>query len=361
MSAAAPLTVHLMTASLAPGDAIGNYLLMQARILRGWGARVYLYADHVDPRYGALAGRSADCRPQAGDILWFHYSIDAENIAHLDNPVPYKLLDYHGVSPPELFAGQNAYLEQLCRRAIERLPTLPARVDAAVVHSGYTEQELIACGFSPERVLRVPLAVETERFAAPVDAGLTDRLRRLDYWLFVGRIVPQKDTPSLVRLFAAVQRARPQTALLLVGSHHLAPRHKRAIDRLIRKLGVQRRVFFLGQINDPAVLGALYRHARFYCALSDWESFCVPVAEALFCGTPTVVHNVPPLPEVTGPGGLVIDKRDISAAAAAILNLLDQPARYAALRAAAAQFGARYTDQALADNLLALLRRLWNV
>lgn len=32
-----PLTVNLMTVTLKPGDAIGNYLLTSARLWREWG------------------------------------------------------------------------------------------------------------------------------------------------------------------------------------------------------------------------------------------------------------------------------------------------------------------------------------
>ncbi|MEZ4517896.1 MAG: hypothetical protein R3C44_14125 [Chloroflexota bacterium] len=45
------LRVKLMTAGLTPGDAITNYVMALARMLREWGASVDVYADHIARNY----------------------------------------------------------------------------------------------------------------------------------------------------------------------------------------------------------------------------------------------------------------------------------------------------------------------
>lgn len=356
-----PLTIHLMTAALSPGDAIGNYMLTTARLLRQWGVRVYLYADHIDPALGALAARSHFYHPTGRDILWYHYSIYADNLTLARQSPDYKIMDYHGISPPRLFDGQNAYLAALCRRALVELPTLAGVFDAQVVHSEVMRQELAAHGFAAATTAAFPLCVDTEHFAAGPDPALCAWLARLRYLLFVGRIVPQKDVLTMLRLFAVVQAARPDVRFIVVGSRHLTPAYQREIDRLVQRLGLGQRVFFSGPVYNPAVLAALYQQAAFYLAVSEWESFCAPVAEAAFFGTPSVVHAIPPLPEVAGPGGVVIDKSRLDAAVAVIVRYLDDPPAHQALRRAAQGWGRRYTSAALAANLLSFLRRLWNL
>ena len=345
-----PLTFHLMTAALSPGDAIGNYLLLQAEILRGWGARVYLYADYVAPEYGSVASRSIYYRPNGNDILWYHYSIDSENIAIARDTNDFLIVDYHGVTPPHLFGNQNHHLKLLCQRAIDQLPDFLQKVDAAIVHSTFTEQELLANALPPQKLFRFPLAIDTKRFGS-ADVGVAKWAQKLEYLLFIGRIVPQKDILALVDLWAAVQKHRPNLVLVLVGSHHLTPTYKREIDQRIASYRLSHRVLFTGQINRPSVLAALLRHARFYCALSEWESFCVPVAESVYFGTPAIVHNVLPLPEVAGIGGLVINKHRPSEAAPLIAHLLHHPDQYAKWRAITKKFGRIYTDHALAEGM----------
>ncbi len=109
MSARIPL--RIVTASLVPGDAIGNYILTLRRILDRLGFGVEIYADHVAPEYGGLARHSEAYRP--GGILWFHYSIYADNLRLIDQPAAYRIMDFHGVSPPALFAGYDPWLADL--------------------------------------------------------------------------------------------------------------------------------------------------------------------------------------------------------------------------------------------------------
>lgn len=348
------LTFHLMTAALSPGDAIGNYMLTTARILRGWGVRVFLYADHVAPEYGAIVSHSRYYRARGGDILWYHYSIDADNIAIAQASRDYTILDYHGITPPHLLAG-NSHLQTLCQRAINRLPNMVAATDMAIAHSEYTVAELQVAGF--DNIHKIPLCIDTTRLQQ-CDVVLSEELQKLRYLLFIGRIVPQKDILALIRLFAALSHDHPDLALILVGSYHLTPAYKREIDRLIAKLGVDQHILFTGQVNDPQQLAALFAHATFYCALSEWESFCVPVAEALYFGTPAIINNVPPLPEVAGDGGIVVEAGDVTGSAEIITAYLNNPSTYTSLRTRARAYGQRYTDQSLAKNILRTLNTI---
>lgn len=356
-----PLTVNLMTVSLKPGDAIGNYMLTSARIWQGWGARVRVYGEYVDPSLALVAEPARYYRPTGEGILWYQYSIyDEANIGRVLESSDYKVLDYHGVSPPHLFSGQNNYLAELCRRGIELLPQMLPVFDAAVAHSAYTMAELQGHGFDGRRLYQLPLCIDTGRFNG-VDPELMESLSKLEYWLFIGRLVPQKDVLALVDIFAHVQRERPRMVLVLVGTPELAESYQRQIQERIRAHGLEDRVLFTGQVNNPAVLAALFQQAQLLLVTSEWESFCVPLVEAMYFGTPAVVHDIPPLPEVLGESGLVVDKRRPEEAAAAILTLLDDGRRYEELVVAARQRSAAFTDMALADTLLRMMCDLFEI
>lgn len=351
--------VHMMTSNFTPGDAIGNYMLTSARLWRGWGAEVYLYADHVAPLFGGLANPSEWYRPSGQDILWYHYSIYAENLALARNSPDFKVMDFHGVTPPELFAGENDHLERLCRLGNATLPELRDTFDACIVHSEFSRERLLADGYAADRIHKIPLCVDGSRFDGQEDEALSQQLSQLDYLLFVGRIVPQKDLAAMLRIFRYIHLQRPEMALVLVGSSHAAEGYRRRLEHMVKAHGLEGRVLFTGPVNDPAQLAPLFARARLLLITSEWETFCVPVAEALSFGTPAAVHDMPPLPETAGAGGLIIDKAEPQQAAQAILGLLADRARYDELSAAARRQAADYTEAALERSLLQLLRALF--
>jgi glycosyltransferase involved in cell wall biosynthesis len=346
----------MMTASLVPGDAIGNYILTLKRILEELGFRVSLYADHVAPAYGHIARLSEDYHPSGG-ILWYHYSIYADNLALVQSPVDYRIMDFQSVSPPRLFKGYDAHLTQLCQRGIEVLPTFRDHFDLCIVHSEYTRVELLAHGY--RRVEKVPMVVDRKRFDGREDEALSRWLKALNYMLFVGRIVPQKDILGMLEIFARLHARRPDVTLILVGGRHLAPGYQRRIDATVDRLGLNARVLLTGQISDPSMLTSLYRHARFTIITSEWESFCVPVVESMTFGTPIVAHNIPPLPEVLGDAGVLINKQDQDATAATIDTLWDDAAAYGRLQRACVQRTPLFTAPALRCNLLRVFQRVF--
>ena len=354
------LDVAIMTATMAPGDAIGNYALTLQRLFTQWGARVRLFADAALPAVRRSTEPSLAYPGSGQGLLWYHYSIYSENVHLAAASRDYKVLDFHGITPPSLFDANNGHIAELCRLGLALLPTLRDRFDRFVVHTEYMRGVLLEQGFPAARIDVLPLCVDTSRYGAG-GAETLPAAARLNYLLFVGRIIPQKDIAAMVRIFGAVHHLRDDLALLLVGSHALTPEYKAELDGLIAELGLGGRVSFLGQVNDPSQLAALFAGARLLLVTSEWESFCVPLAEAAHFGTPAVVDNRPPLPEVAGPAGLVIDKRAPEAAAKAIVDLLADTPRYTAARAQAAAWATRYTDEALAANLLALLRGWFNV
>lgn len=353
------LRVHLMTAGLTPGDAITNYVLALARMLRDWGVAVEIYADHIAPQLQTAAQLSRFYEPTGRDLLWYHYSIAADNTDRALASSDYRLMDYHGICPPHLFRGQNAHLEYLCRTGLDRLPSMQGAFEQVIVHSEDARDTLLAYGYQPDQLHKIYLAADTQRLMNAADPALERSLPQLAYLLMVSRVVPQKDVLALLHIFAEINRRRPDTALIIAGNRDQADRYQRTLDEAVRDLALEGRVLFAGQVNNPAVLASLYRHARLLMVTSEWESFCVPIAEALSFGVPVAVHNQPPMTEVAGSAGLLIDKRQPAEAAAMVLSLLEDPAAYERLAAAALAQSTYYTDAALRRSVLALLAEIF--
>jgi len=342
-----------MTATLSPGDAIGNYVLTLRRIFAELGVAGDIFADHVHPALSHLWKPSSEYRPTGHDVLWFHYSIGADNFRSLENNPDRLVMDFHGVTPPSLLKGDDGTLARRAQEAIEALPMYRQRFHLCVAHSDYACDELRAQGYL--HIEKVPLVVDTDRFSGGEDKALSRLLTRLEYALFVGRIVPQKRVVDIVRTFAALKRLRPQMKLFLVGDTGVLPDYTRQVEALVRDLGLTSEVMLTGPIAQADMLTSLYRHAAVTLILSEWETFCLPAVESLYFGTPVVYHNIPPLREMVGEAGLVVQPERHAEAAQAIHALLEDRAGYERLQAIGQARAAQFTPHVLERRLRLIL------
>jgi L-malate glycosyltransferase len=344
------MRISLMTASLSRGDAIGNYCITLRRLLIQQGHHVQLYADAIDPPLGAICLPTSDYRSTGSGLLWFNYSIGADNLSVISRSTDRLLMDFHGVCPPSLLRDTNPHLAELCQIGTDALPTFRDVFDLAIVHSEYSRKVLNDVGY---RIIhKLPLVVDTQRYDGQEDCKLTELLSLLDYWIFVGRIVPQKGIVRMLRLFAAFAADHPTTGFILVGDRTQTPSYQTELDQTVRSLHLDNQVCFTGPVLNPRILTSLYKHATFGVFLSEWETFCVPLVEAMYFGTPVVVGDVPPLAEIAGTGGVVLS----NLTSPAPLNaLVADRVKYGALRAAATTRAAAFTEAALANAVALLL------
>lgn len=348
------MRIHMMTPVLTTGDAIGNYMLSIKRVFSLLGVNVRLYADYVDPAYGHGARPTSAYRPTGQDILWFHYSIWADNFEVLKRTDDFKVMDYHGVTPPHLSADFDPRLAALCDKGIKALPAYANVFDWCIYHADNGRLDLEQAGYT--RFSKVRLPVDTAFFGLEEDAELAALLQRLEYIMFVGRIVPQKDVLAIVRVFAEVHKHLPDAALFLIGGVDVLPGYAQQVRGEIRRLGIEHRVQMTGKISDRAALTTLYRHAKFLISLSEWENCCVPSGEAMFFGLPVINGGAVPMPENVGDAGVVIDKTDLVSAGKIVADTWTDRECYAQLQANALRRAGWFTDAALADALRGVLR-----
>jgi glycosyltransferase involved in cell wall biosynthesis len=195
---------------------------------------------------------------------------------------------------------------------------------------------------------------------------LTDEMRRraeapLDHPWFaaaeppvvvgVGRLVKQKDFPTLIRAFARVRATRP-ARLLLLGRAKNSKKRRRLTD-LIDSLGVTADIQLTGYVDNPL---AYMKRAAVLVLSSAWEGLPGVLIEALACGCPIVSTDCPSGPsEILAGGefGRLVPVGDDMAMAAAISATLDEAPDRERLRARAEEFGA---DRAIDRYLEVLLR-----
>jgi glycosyltransferase involved in cell wall biosynthesis len=169
--------------------------------------------------------------------------------------------------------------------------------------------------------------------------------------LFLGKMTPRKGVHHLVRAFASA--TRPGAVLAIAGNDMGSGA---AVIALVRKLGLERRVFVTGLLTGAARLAAL-ASADVVVYPSRDEIFGLVPLEALLCGTPVVVCGDSGCGEIisrTG-GGHVVPYGDVPALSGAIESILGDPDAWRGRAHAAAESVRRlYGSDAVCAQLEAL-------
>jgi glycosyltransferase involved in cell wall biosynthesis len=74
-----------------------------------------------------------------------------------------------------------------------------------------------------------------------------------------------------------------------------------------------------------ADMPAIYSMAGALLFPSYYESFGIPLVEAMACGCPVITSTAPACPEVVGDAALLVDPDDVEGLAAAMVRLVREP------------------------------------
>ena len=208
-----------------------------------------------------------------------------------------------------------------------------------ILNQGMVE-EAIAAGFHPEQLLWMPNPVDTRDFA-PCGREQRNELRaRLSVppqtriVVFVGRLAPEKELPSLIGGFAVAIRHAPQSLLVVVGDGPARQDSEDQVDRLNLAACVR----FTGRQTVREVREWL-QASDVFALVSSNEGFPCSLVEAMSVGLPSVVSNIPASTQLIDDGihGLRVKVRDEAAIGEALSRLLADEATRSRMGLAARQ------------------------
>ncbi|WP_406701374.1 glycosyltransferase [Sphingomonas canadensis] len=174
-------------------------------------------------------------------------------------------------------------------------------------------------------------SVQEKAASEPEYAWLRDK--KAPVLLAVGRLVRQKDVPTLLKAFALLRKER-DARLIILGEGPDRP----ALEALAATLGISDDLLMPGFSSNPFSAMAA---SDVFVLSSRWEGFANVVAEALACGTKVVSTDCPSGPaEIleNGRHGTLVPIGDEAALARAMGEAIDSKIDPAQLRERAADF-----------------------
>jgi glycosyltransferase involved in cell wall biosynthesis len=287
---------------------------------------------------------------RAVDLIHVHAQTDALYAAWSFSrlrPIPllFEMTLLGSDDPPTMRVSRNRF--RALRYAMYR------RCDGYVAISPALARSYHDAGLPAERLRVIPQGVDADRFAPAADR----RRLRQDLGLppddpllvFVGSLIERKGLDVLLAAWARVRAASPRAGLLLVGRDQFPenPEAQAYLAACLSKLPAEatRNLLRLGVQDAPE---RFLQAADVFVFPSRREGFGTAIIEAMACGLPCVVSDLPGISDfifaspargiadpAAGADGAVVPQEDPQALAEAVLELIAAPDRAAAIGSAA--------------------------
>jgi glycosyltransferase involved in cell wall biosynthesis len=286
---------------------VGN---MASQVRDSWSARLAL-GGMLGAELAAALGAGRTFKPDLVHAHWWFPSALVGSLAARLTGTPL-VTTFHGtdIRMARAYPASRPIFRQVVRRS--------AAVTAVSRWLAAEAQEM--SGLMPKVA---PMPVETTIFTPDPLAVRANRL------LFVGRLTKQKGVDLLLRALALL----PDDIMLdVVGDGE----ERASLEALAATLDVASRIVWHGA-KPASELPAFYRAAVALVVPSADEGLGLVAVEAQLCETPVVAFASGGLIDVVEDGvtGMLVERRDPTALAAAVRALLAQPGRAASLGCAA--------------------------
>jgi phosphatidylinositol alpha-1,6-mannosyltransferase len=306
----------------------------------------------------AIAGRAARlARSEGCDRVWFGAAAPLGLLAAglRDAGVERSVATTHG---HEVWWASVPVTRQLLRRIGDR--------NDVVTYLGEYCRSRIAPALSPaaqHRMVRLTPGVDAEKFRPGAGGEEVRRRHGLagrPVVVCVSRMVARKGQDVLIRALPGIRRTVPDAAVLLVGD---GP-HRRVLERLVRRLGLDGHVVFAGRVPWH-LTPAYYDAGTVFCMPTrtrrgglEPEALGICYLEAAATGLPVVAGDSGGAPDAVldGRSGYVVDGRDVGAVTERCARLLGDPELAGRLgRAGRAWVTEQWAWDGLAERLRCLL------
>ena len=163
----------------------------------------------------------------------------------------------------------------------EKIAPIFYRRSPVVTLSNSSKEEMVReLGFHRDRVTVIEPGIDP-KFTPGGDRSPTPLV------VAVGRLVPVKDFPRLIRLMHRVHQQVPETQLVIVGEGY----ERDELQALVGDLDAASWIRLAGRVSDEELV-SLYRRAWTVASTSVREGWGMTITEAAACGTPAVATRI---------------------------------------------------------------------
>ncbi len=156
--------------------------------------------------------------------------------------------------------------------------------------------------------------IPSELFEGEMEREGADKNRLV----FVGRLQPSKGLFELIEIFKRLSEKRSEVVLTIVGDGDIRVQ----LEEKVNGYGLSNKVTFTGSISYDEVFHH-YRRSGIFVFPTKKEVFPLVSIEAMACGLPEVVSDIPSLRESTGGNAIFATPEDIDLWVEKIGMLLD--------------------------------------
>jgi glycosyltransferase involved in cell wall biosynthesis len=250
------------------------------------------------------------------------------------------------------------------------IPLFCRRAARVLTNSNSLADELEALAGVPREKMSAVYAAADDRFIRITDQRVLEQARakydlptsafflmvvkgyaRIEY---AGKeLCPRKNVEGTLTAYAQVRESMPDCPPLVILGAGVADR---LTPDVLRHYVDPTWVKIPGLI-DHADMPAMYSLAGALLFPSYYESFGIPLVEAMACGCPVITSSAPACPEVVGDAALVVHPDDVAGLAVAMTRLLREPGLPADLRVRGLARAQHFSWRESARRLLAELER----
>lgn len=267
---------------------------------------------------------------------WFQSDVPVlANVPHLFGTTVFR----EAALPPALYVYLHERFIPSCYRAC-RFQVL----------SDSTRDDLVARGIPAPQIHVVRSGIDHE-FYRPAEGGGTPG----PVILYLGRLKKYKGIELTIEALPAILRRVPNARYWIAGEGS----HRRALERKIQGLGLERHVELLGYCEGERKLEIL-RKARVLVYTSPKEGWGLSVIEANAMGIPAVASDSPGLRESVRDGetGFLVPHGDVGSLADRLSILLSDDGLWGRMGQAGILWADRFHWDRMADETEALLERV---
>lgn len=216
------------------------------------------------------------------DVINTHFAVPSGPVGYLLGKIfkTPNVLSLHGGDIYDPSKKMSPHKNPFFSRAVKFILN---HADKIVAQSSNTRDNAVKYYNPAKDISIIPLAFHPPRIPEISRDDLS--LNREDFILSViGRIVKRKAIDVIIKALAGLPDSRIKLIVMGDGPE------KEALIKLAADTGVEKRVIFLGYVDDTAKYGYL-KNSDLYVMTSMHEGFGIVYMEAMYCGLPIVCAN----------------------------------------------------------------------